>query len=133
MVEGVGVDRIDRGVRKYNAVEVAGQHELVLGARIEVDTHREMPQLVERLDLGPQAGAETQDGPGLLKGRTVLEALDELAEILVLILLQPVNDLVQLGRLVGAVSDQIGLSRAEVTHSLRRCAIPSAISTLRPR
>ena len=33
----------------------------------------------------------------------------------------------------GAVSEQISLSRHVVFHSLQRCKIPSAISTVRPR
>jgi len=36
-------------------------------------------------------------------------------------------------RLARAVSEQISLSRPVVFHSLQRCKIPSAISTVRPR
>src|SRR6185503_17431325 len=63
VIEAVGVDAVDRAVRELKRVEVAGDHETVVRAGIQVDPDGEMPEPDERLHLYAEPGAEAKNGP----------------------------------------------------------------------
>ena len=72
-------------------------------ARVQVDAQREMAEPDERFDLGSEARTQAEDVAAAPEALAQPEAPLELGQILRPRLVQPVADLVELGRLMGHI------------------------------